>query len=452
MKQKILFLTLILFLYSFVAYGQRRYQDTDQQIERFSLAKSIYFNYDLHTFLTENPDSFQNYVSISFVNDLLQFVKNSESKYTAKLEVTFSILNEEDELLESQFFRKEIVTDDFKTTNSKSTVNSYYHTFPLNSGKYKLLIELSDLDTRKSLMREEKFELNNLGKKRFTLCKPKFFSRTIPQTITVEPFEKSQETFLSNFVKGSSLIVSPFKIKELEQYRITSPFVLYHEIFKEKSQDTLQVEYRLIDKNNKIEWRKTSKIHEPNLNKIGKTIEIDPGDYSPGYYNLQIAAKFKVATERVQVQIHFNPTNINSLVENSANYSPVFDEFGALQYIIDKQEYEYLISLNVEEQKLAVEDFWKERNSSGELRKEFIRRIRFSNQNFVSLIQNNPGWKTDQGRTYIVYGPTDEILHPQSPNSKYQHEIWVYNKLEQNRRFIFVFKPEEGEYILLRSE
>ena len=56
MKQ--IFHIFLIFIFTFVVNGQQHFQDTDRQIERFNLAKSVYFNYDIHTFTTEHPDSF----------------------------------------------------------------------------------------------------------------------------------------------------------------------------------------------------------------------------------------------------------------------------------------------------------------------------------------------------------------------------------------------------------
>ena len=68
-----------------------------------------------------------------------------------------------------------------------------------------------------------------------------------------------------------------------------------------------------------------------------------------------------------------------------------------------------------EEQEQFVEQFWERRNPSpgspeNEFKEEYYRRIAYTNEKFASGI---PGWKTDRGRIYIMYGPADEIeAHP----------------------------------------
>ena len=64
-----------------------------------------------------------------------------------------------------------------------------------------------------------------------------------------------------------------------------------------------------------------------------------------------------------------------------------------------------------DEREEFVEQFWLRRDPSpdtteNEFKEEHYRRIAYANDRFSSGI---PGWKTDRGRMYIMYGPPDEI-------------------------------------------
>jgi len=69
-----------------------------------------------------------------------------------------------------------------------------------------------------------------------------------------------------------------------------------------------------------------------------------------------------------------------------------------------------------EEREHFIEQFWLRRDPTpgtpeNEFKQEHYRRIAYSNERFGTA--NIPGWKTDRGRIYIVYGPPDEIEdHP----------------------------------------
>jgi GWxTD domain-containing protein len=81
-------------------------------------------------------------------------------------------------------------------------------------------------------------------------------------------------------------------------------------------------------------------------------------------------------------------------------------------YIITDEEKDAFKSLNNdEEREVFIEDFWRRRNpdprsSYNSFREEHYRRIAYANDHFHSGV---PGWKTDRGRVYIMYGPPDQL-------------------------------------------
>ena len=66
-----------------------------------------------------------------------------------------------------------------------------------------------------------------------------------------------------------------------------------------------------------------------------------------------------------------------------------------------------------------IEQFWERRNpdpgaSENKFKEEHYRRIAYANEHFAA---SRPGWKTDRGHLYIIYGPPDEIdSHPGEQN------------------------------------
>ena len=93
------------------------------------------------------------------------------------------------------------------------------------------------------------------------------------------------------------------------------------------------------------------------------------------------------------------------------------------------------------------------------IKEEHYRRIAYANERFASGI---PGWKTDRGRIYIVYGPPDEIeSHPSGgtyerpfeegggTTSTYPFEKWRYRYIEgigNDINIEFVDTTMSGEY------
>lgn len=91
-------------------------------------------------------------------------------------------------------------------------------------------------------------------------------------------------------------------------------------------------------------------------------------------------------------------------------------------YIITREERAaYLRLQSDDERKEFIELFWLRRDPTpgtpeNEFKEEHYRRIAQANLRFPTAT-GTPGWKTDRGRIYIVYGPPDEIDDHSAPGS-----------------------------------
>ena len=136
-------------------------------------------------------------------------------------------------------------------------------------------------------------------------------------------------------------------------------------------------------------------------------------------------------------------------------------------YIIAPDERNAFLQLDTnEEREQFIEQFWLRRSSNPDLpqndfKEEHYRRIAYANEHFASGI---PGWKTDRGRMYIMWGPADEVeSHPTGgtydrpmeegggSTSTYPWETWRWRYLEgigENIILEFVDPSGSGEYHL----
>jgi GWxTD domain-containing protein len=136
-------------------------------------------------------------------------------------------------------------------------------------------------------------------------------------------------------------------------------------------------------------------------------------------------------------------------------------------YIItDEERTAFLRLANNEEREQFIEQFWLRRDPTpdtqeNEFKEEHYRRIAYANERFASGI---PGWRTDRGRIYIIWGPPDEIeSHPSGGSydrppeegggstSTYPFEKWRYRYLEgigNDVNLEFVDPTMTGEYHL----
>ncbi len=130
--------------------------------------------------------------------------------------------------------------------------------------------------------------------------------------------------------------------------------------------------------------------------------------------------------------------------EVSGSYKKWLDE--DVRWIITDEERSAFKQLsNDEERDQFIEAFWQRRDPTpdtieNEFKEEHYRRIAYANEHFAAGI---PGWKSDRGRMYIMYGPADEIeSHPSGGSyerpmeegggstSTYPFEDWRYRYIE----------------------
>src|SRR5438876_7390728 len=134
-------------------------------------------------------------------------------------------------------------------------------------------------------------------------------------------------------------------------------------------------------------------------------------------------------------------------------------------YIITNEERAAFKALKTdEEREQFIEQFWLRRDPTpdtidNEFKEDHYERIAYANERFASGI---PGWKTDRGRIYILYGKPDEIeSHPSGgtynrpieegggTTSTFPFEIWRYRYVEGIGNEVlleFVDPSMSGEY------
>ena len=139
-------------------------------------------------------------------------------------------------------------------------------------------------------------------------------------------------------------------------------------------------------------------------------------------------------------------------------------------YIITDEERQAWKKLTTdEEREQFIEAFWRRRDPDpdtdvNEYLEEHYERVAYANEHFASGI---PGWKTDRGRIYIMYGPPNEKeSHPAGgqydrpsyegggSTTTYPFEVWFYRYLPgigSGIEIEFVDPTGSGEYRIARN-
>ena len=139
-------------------------------------------------------------------------------------------------------------------------------------------------------------------------------------------------------------------------------------------------------------------------------------------------------------------------------------------YIITDEERKAFKKLQTDdEREKFIEEFWRRRDpdpdtDENEFKEEYYERIAYANEHFASGI---PGWKTDRGRIWIMYGkPHERETHPMGGSyerpswegggstTTYPFEIWFYRHLPgvgSGVEIEFVDPTGSGEYRIARN-
>jgi len=124
--------------------------------------------------------------------------------------------------------------------------------------------------------------------------------------------------------------------------------------------------------------------------------------------------------------------------------------FSKVRYITTREEERVFLDLPDSEKEKFKEEFWKRRDpdpntEENEFKMEYLNRIERADELFIS--EGKPGYLTDRGRIYVLFGPPmDRITHPlgYSYYGRCQ-EIWYYG----NFPVVFVDPTCTGTYRLI---
>lgn len=182
--------------------------------------------------------------------------------------------------------------------------------------------------------------------------------------------------------------------------------------------------------------------------------------------SLLFSAGPRVLTQEQQQDPNTKPRNVKPELKKA--YKDWLDK--DVTYIITDEERKAFKKLATDdERERFIEEFWRRRDpdpdtDENEFKEEYYERIAYANEHFASGI---PGWKTDRGRIWIMYGKPDGTeTHPmggsyQRPSwegggstTTYPFEVWFYRYLPgvgSGIEIEFVDPTGSGEYRIARN-
>lgn len=172
---------------------------------------------------------------------------------------------------------------------------------------------------------------------------------------------------------------------------------------------------------------------------------------------ISTAKKFFVYNPDIVVKDSFevSTTSVLSSAFGSMSEEELDDLFDKASYISNKNEIEKYEKLNtIEGKREFMYEFWKSKDevastSENEFYRQYLQRIELCNSRYTSM--GKPGWRTDRGRVYLLYGEPTEIERYPNQLETRPYEIWHYNEIEGGVYFIFADLTGFSDYTLINS-
>jgi GWxTD domain-containing protein len=384
------------------------------------------FLYKTYAMPTQSPDTVRFTLYTKVANDLLQFVL-TDSVYIAQYELVVAIKSQRGESIPGKIKKRKIYAENFRMTNARDRFTNERIEFYLPPGKYDLLIELLDIETKQPIRRKEEIKI------------PAFFSK--PLTVTDLLFFHSEGDDSASGTEAIPDFPAVFSSRH-------GSFWIKFYVCSDGSNRSLTLKKTIFDNEGQT---LTESSQEITLNsKIQPILLPIKQKLNFGQYSLSITL-----TDENEEIVLDSPFYVRW--KSHSTFIPNLKQaVETTRYIMEARQWNQLQKLPEDEQKRILDQFWKERDpdpetEDNELEEEYYRRVAFTNHNLSTWEGGIDGWKTDRGRTYIIYGPPSEIDTPSTATGGTSHyEIWYYRNLQ--KRFVFLDRHGNGDYRLISEE
>jgi GWxTD domain-containing protein len=373
------------------------------------------FDFFIISYPYSNPDSSAADLYARIRYDNLIFVR-TDSSYSAHYQLSISLYSEKGlpESRHTKIFDRQLTAAKYSQTLSVNMFDSLRDRIVAKPGKYFMTFRLLDLNTNVTSSKEIEYDLKD------------FFHDSVS---------------ISDVMVCDSSDTTPIKVirnsRAFADFYITSKNV------------PTKISLHLIAKSTEAPTS-IDTVYE--LNQISKV----------QYYQLPVAvSNLSAATYdlRVSVRNDFAETSFmiprNKLLPALAELDR---ETGPLVYIMTSRQYDSLNNAPSQERVKKLKDFWLVRSQrdttvAEAMEKEFYKRVEAADERFG--MAPLPGWETDRGRIYILYGKPDRIENHSSSfrsgpaASVTPYEVWYYDSLKL--RFVFVQDSKDGNYRLAKG-
>lgn len=345
----------------------------------------------------------------------LQFLKR-DSVFRADFQGTITLRDQSGYQYGRKIWRDSVVVDNYVSTISLSLSTITWTRFTVPPGKYHLVAEVTDMDTKSSG--------ENSGDWDLTVFQGP--DALFPPVVLVP--REGEWGFSPGWI--------PLLNSEIRELEDTLRVMIYY-----KSSGTGILRTALLDKDRKNLWSRSYSIDTAG-DALTKEYHLPPALFGDLNYSLELELEAGDQSYKQAKHLKIDKPGISRLVND------VDDALDQMIYILSDKERDRLKKARPEDREKLFKEFWKSRDPNpdteqNELMDEYYRRIRYSNEHFSGF---TAGWMTDMGMIYILFGPPDEVERTASTSTHRYYELWYYHRI--NRQFLFIDYNGFGDYRL----
>ncbi len=365
--------------------------------------KSEYFTYKS---AVKGLARLEYYVQIS--NEKLHFFREGKH-FVNHFTATLYLFDASNTLIRQQDISQDLSYVDFDKTVSTEIVQNLKFNLNISGGRYRSLIVVIDDSDGSRFQQKGYIEVPDYFDTNFHISSIKLSSH-------MQKAAFDQRPNLDHF------------------YSFQKPEIaVYYESYLMENVEALQTTYRIEDEEGKVIHKFGENLPAMNLNPAFE-FKISAASLPSGTYRLKIeqSAEGYHASSQTWFTVQQSPVDLRF-----KDYDTALDE---LKYLAGKEELKRLRSVYPKDQQAALNRFWISRDPAhrsviNPVMLEYYARINRVNALFSR--KGRPGWRTDFGMIYIMFGRPDVVYEQKrSNNQDVSKQLWLYKKLHLSFTFI----------------
>lgn len=416
---------------------------------------TIQFDLDMATFSGSQGFSYLE-IYFSLPRDAITHAQKDDG-YVARFQTMINMFRG-DSLLNSKVDAHSDLVQSLEEITPQQKLHSLFP-FYLKSNDYRIRFQVTDLETGQSGWLERPLIVPEYAMDSLCVSSIELGTEILPDT-SKNPFVKNGYRIIPN---ASSL------------YGVELPILFYYaEIYGLSSiQAGLDSNYTTTilveDSEGKIVKRGPEKSKKRMGNSLVDLGKIHVAGLRSGSYSLVMGVRDHATGDSISAKKGFviyrradymtkssgTEATTDRVSEFEAMPEDVLDEqFAFCEYLATKNEKKTFKKCDLAGKREFLKNFWQQRDENpvtaiNETKNRYFNRINQSNLRFGN--RSDAGWKTDQGRIYILYGEPDDVDRLHNDLNQRYYEIWHYYQLEGGVQFIFIDIQDYGDIRLVHS-